>query len=210
MFDNRLCELSSCDDFAAFARSRCFRHLPDTEEYRNEIYQSLQAGGNFSGLNVSQMPFLNLDIPKSEFRCCRFSRSAFRQMNFRDCHFINCTFDFAVHEEVQFLDCSFVQCVLAGARLEAFQVRSCELVENNFNGCHLSNAVFDDCDLSRSRFIGAHFFETEITNCNVREAYFIDIVQNRLSFRMSNPEDAFMARPSANSGGELGYAPIHT
>jgi len=100
-------------------------------------------------------------------------------------------FDFIEADSSDFSGIDAQFCSFAGAGFLNISFENSELVHNNFNGIRARSCTFNNSSLYNSRFIMAHFTDTDFIDCDLKKAYFINTVENNVSWKFSNTQEAY-------------------
>lgn len=120
--------------------------INNPEEFNEFIKEN-----NNSGVDLSEIDFMNLEIKDIDFVNIDFSSSSFS-----DSHLLN----------VKFIDCDLTSTDFARAN-----VTECEFTNTVMNGADFSYAVVDYCNFNESDLAGAIFQETDLTNSDLTMSY---------------------------------------
>ena len=71
-------------------------------------------------------------------------------------------------------------------------------MNNNFNLSTIINCEYINSDLYISRFIGTFIENSIFEDCNLKRVNYTDYICNKVSFRLSNIEEAFFKRDHKN------------
>lgn len=144
-------------------------------EYENCVFKQC----DFSGINLSEIKFIDCEFIGSNLSLVNLVKTAFRDIRFKECkllglHFENCH-DFGL--SFSFENCQLDHSTFYRTKIKKTIFKDSQLREVDFTECDLTESVFDNCDLSN-----ANFDRTILEKVDFRSAfnYSIDPELNRI------------------------------
>lgn len=133
-------------------------------EYENCTFSNCDLGNT----DLAGFIFVDCEFIACNLSMARLSKTAFRQVHFKDCKMMGLRIDecnqFAL--ELSFSGCTLDHSSFYQLKLPKTKYIGCRLVETDFTSTDLSSAIFDNCDLS-----GATFDNTNLEKADLRTAY---------------------------------------
>lgn len=146
---------------------------------------------NFLHADLSDRVFTECIFDSCDVSMAKFTRTALRNVSFRDCKLLGLRFDhcneflFEVHLE----NCMLNHSSFYKRKMKKAVFKHCKLMEVDFTETDLTGALFDSCDLS-----GAIFDQTVLEKANLVTAYGYQV----------NPENNRIKKARFSSSGLAG------
>ncbi|MBN1518706.1 MAG: pentapeptide repeat-containing protein [Spirochaetales bacterium] len=197
MYSFKRCSAPGCEATVLSGSEFCASHHPDPKAYAEDTLTRLAGTHTIKNENLSGLMLEGADLSGKRFYACSFARSALKNVTFAGSLFRMCFFDFCQADSCDFSGVDAQFCSFAGARLFNASFENSELIHNNFNGLAAESCTFSFSNLYNSRFMMANFRSTDFVDCNLKNAWLIDTVENEVSWKYSNLQEAVRSMEDA-------------
>jgi fluoroquinolone resistance protein len=147
-----------------FDRADLVKNPLEKGEYEGCVFNNC----NFSEADLSGYVFADCLFSDSNLSLAKVSRTAFRNISFRNCKMLGIRIDTCLEFGISF---SFENCRLSHSSFCRKKIRNTifknvQLQETDFSECDLTGSLFENCDLTR-----AVFDHTNIEKADFRTSY---------------------------------------
>ena len=197
MFPFTLCKEPDCQAFAATGREYCYHHLPDVQKKAilDEVVGKLENSGKLSDLSLVNIEIRGIKERKgTKISGCNFSFSVFEDCDFSDGLIISSFFDYCIFSRCRFISCDIRYSVFAGSMFASSSITDSTVIHNNFMGIEAADSDFSSNDFYFSSFSLSKMQDTSLEDCNLKRTNFRAAMTKNVSFRYSNPEEAFFRK----------------
>lgn len=146
---------------------------------------------HFFNTNLSDVVFTDCVFDSCDLSMAKLTRTAFRNIRFRDCKLLGLRFDHCNEFlfEVHFENCILHHSSFYRRKIKKAVFNQCKLLEVDFTEADLTGVLFDSCDLT-----GAVFEQTILEKANLVSAFGYQI----------NPESNHIKKARFSSSGLAG------
>lgn len=195
MFSLKHCQSPGCNAYSFDGGDFCYHHSPDKDEKKKSVIDSLENAHAIRDLSVTAADFRNINIKQG----LRISG-----MNFSFCVFENCIFNETVLLSTFFDFCLFIHCsfkgvegryaVFSGSTFIECNINDSVIIHSNFMGIEAENSDFSGNDFYYSNFSLSRLVAVSLDDCNLKRTSFRSAMTKSVSFRYSNPEEAYFRK----------------
>lgn len=131
---------------------------------------------DFSGMDLSDVIFIECTFLECNFSNTILSRTSFRECFFLSCKLVGVRFDEGIPflQPPQFKNCDLKLASFVSMKLHSIHFERCKLTETDFTLADLTGAIFEESDLS-----GAIFQNTDMKNADLQTSYHYSIDPER-------------------------------
>ena len=195
MFSLKRCEHEGCDTYAFNGGRWCYHHSPDKTKIKEYVIRNFVSGPAVRDISITAADFREMDIAHRlkisgvnlafcVFDTCTFSETLIRSSFFDGCLFINCTFRGIDARYSAFATSTFKSCV----------INDSTVIHSNFMGIETEDCDFSSNDFYYSNFSLSRLLDTNLEDCNLKRTSFRSAITKNVSFRYSNPEEAYLRK----------------
>ncbi|HEY9122082.1 MAG TPA: pentapeptide repeat-containing protein [Brevefilum sp.] len=140
---------------------------------------------NFSGSNIQDESFVNLDLTKQLidkltltnciFTACHFTETIFTACLIENCRFINCDLSLMKMPQTHFKETKFKDCRMMGINwcLADWEARSLIIKKRvGFENCLLNHSIFSGLDLTETQFVQCKALHLDFEGANLTKTVF--------------------------------------
>lgn len=192
MFPLKRCSASGCNAYTFDGGEFCYHHSPAKENIRKGITNAMESAHALRDMSIVAADFRNIRM-----------RQGLRitGMNFSFCVFDNCVFDKTIMLSAFFDFCLFTRCsfigtegryaVFAGSTFAECEIADSVIIHSNFMGIEAENCSFSGNDFYYSNFSLSRLVNVSLDDCNLKRTSFRSAMTKGVTFRYSNPEEAY-------------------
>ncbi len=195
MFSLLRCKEPGCTAYTFSGGDYCYHHSPDKEKIKEGIIEKLRNAESFADVSIAAADFRNLTLRKG---------IKLSGVNFSFCVFDGCVFEDTVLLSVFFDFCLFTRCafkgidgrytVFSGSTFANSSINDSMVIHSNFMGIEAENCDFSGNDFYYSNFSLSRLISTSLDDCNLKRTSFRAAITKGVTFRYSNPEDAYFRK----------------
>ena len=197
MFPFTRCQEPGCQSFTCGSGRYCYHHSPPEEKDRclHSAVSCLESGGELSDLAMVNAEIRGLKTGKgAKIRSSAFSFSVFEDCEFFSSTIVSCFFDYCIFRHCTFSGMDIRYSVFAGSSFTLSRITDSTVIHNNFMGIDAVDSDFSGNDFYFSNFSLSRLIDTDIEDSNLKRTNFRDCITRSVSFRYSNPEEAFFRK----------------
>ena len=195
MFPFKRCIVPGCPAFAYGTSDHCYHHSPDKEAVLHDALTHLMDGSAFRDISLVNAEIRGIRLPAGkEILASNFSFTVFEDCVFENAKVIASFFDYCVFRRCTFISCDIRFSVFAGSTFIASSIKDSTAIHSNFMGMESSDCDFSSNDFYFSTFTLSKMQDTSLEDCNLKRANFRSCITKNVSFRYSNPEEAFFRK----------------
>ena len=195
MFSLKRCQYPECTAYAFDGGEFCYHHSPDKAEKKKEVLRLLTEGPALRDISIVAADFRGIAVRKGEritgvnfsfcvLDDCIFEESVLLSSFFDCCLFMHCTFHSIEARYTVFSGSTFVKCSLTDS----------VVIHSNFMGIEADSSDFSGNDFYYSNFSLSRIVNTSLDDCNLKRTSFRSSVTKGVTFRYSNPEEAYLRK----------------
>ena len=195
MFELKKCSYPGCPAYSFMGTDLCYHHTADKQRIHRLITEKLSEESEFRDIYVVAADFRGITVRKGS----RLSGSNFSFCVFEDCTFtgvsiIESFFDYCIFRRCSFISDDIRYSVFAGSVFIDCTINDSTVIHNSFMGIDAAGSDFSGNDFYFSNFSFAKIVDTSMEDCNLKRTNFRATIAKNVSFRYSNPEEAFFRR----------------
>ncbi len=196
MFSFRECSVPGCRTYVSLPYSVCYHHATDEQKRKIEkaLEEKLSNDQIIRDVTIIGGAFRDLKVEGKVLKASNFAFSVFMDCTFTETKIINCFFDFCI-----FIRCSFISSNIRYSVFSGSTIRNCRfnddvMIHSNFMGIDSIDSSYDQCDLYYSNFSMSKLIRTSFEDSNLKRVNYNACLTKDVSFRYSNPEEAFFSQ----------------
>lgn len=196
MFSLKKCAAPDCPAFVyKDTAGYCYHHSPDKETILSQLVRQLVEGSTVRDVSIVNAEVIGVRAGKG----CTIMASNFSFTVFEDCIFesaaiIESFFDYCIFRRCAFIGDDIRYSVFAGSSFIESRISDSTVIHNSFMGIDANDSDFSANDFYFSNFSLAKLVDTSMEDCNLKRTNFRAALTKNVSFRYSNPEEAFFRK----------------
>lgn len=195
MFSLKKCSMPGCHAFTYNGGDYCFHHSENKKELFQNAVRMLEKGNEFRNISMPAASFRNLEVHKSgKIIGSNFSFCVFENCTFEDISVYSVFFDFCVFRSCVFHSCDIRYAIFSGSTFTDTIITDTAAIYSNFMGINAENCDFSSNDFYYSNFSLSKLSDVSMDDCNLKRTSFRSCITKSVSFRYSNPEEAFFRK----------------
>lgn len=195
MFSLKKCIEPGCNAFTFDGHDYCFHHSENKEKLYSETVRMLTRSREFRNISIVAAPFRNQKVKKNmKIIGSNFSFGVFENCIFDSVSLYSVFFDYCVFRSCVFRNCDIRYAIFSGSSFTDTVISNSNAIYSNFMGINA-----EDCDFSLNDFYYTNFslsklVDTSLDDCNLKRTSFRSCITKGVTFRYSNPEEAFFRK----------------
>ena len=195
MFPFKHCIVPGCPAFTYKETDYCYHHSPDKAEILSEVTELLEKGGSIRDISLVNAEIRGIRTGKAlDIIASNFSFTVFEDCVFENARIIASFFDYCIFSRCRFISCDIRYSVFAGSMFASSSITDSTVIHNNFMGIEAADSDFSSNDFYFSSFSLSKMQDTSLEDCNLKRTNFRPCITKNVSFRYSNPEEAFFRK----------------
>ncbi len=195
MFSLERCSESGCRAYVFPGSSRCYRHSPDREHLRSGVEKRLKTESIIRDISIVGASFRSIrPISGARITGSNFSFCCFEDCDFSSLAIYASFFDFCIFHHCTFSSIDARYAVFSGSSFIDTEIHGSTIIHTNFMGIDAERCDFSSNDFYYSNFSLSRIVSTSMEDCNLKRTSFRSSITKGVSFRYSNPEEAYFRR----------------
>ena len=195
MFPFKHCIVPGCPAFTYKETDYCYHHSPDKAEILSEVTELLEKGGSIRDISLVNAEIRGVRTGKAlDIIASNFSFTVFEDCVFENARIIASFFDYCIFRRCAFIGDDIRYSVFAGSSFIDCRINDSTVIHNSFMGIDANNSDFSSNDFYFSNFSLSKLVDTSMEDCNLKRTNFRAAMTKNVSFRYSNPEEAFFRK----------------
>lgn len=195
MFPLTRCSAEGCPAFAYKDTGYCYHHNPDKEAILSGFISNLEKGNLIRDISIVNAEVRNVRAGKGLcILASNFSFTVFEDTAFDTSSIIESFFDYCIFRRCTFIGADIRYSVFAGSSFIDCRINDSTVIHNSFMGIDANNSDFSSNDFYFSNFSLSKLVDTSMEDCNLKRTNFRAAMTKNVSFRYSNPEEAFFRK----------------
>lgn len=193
MFSLKRCKAPECGAYTFSGGDWCFHHSPDRSRLKMETVRKLEEGGSLSDISIVAADFRGVTVkPGTKIVGVNFSFCIFDSCVFSNAAIYSVFFDYSVFINCRFISSDIRYAVFAGSSFISCSISDSTVIHSNFMGTEAEDCDFSGNDFYYSNFSLSRLVSTSMEDCNLKRTSFRSSITKNVSFRYSNPEEAYL------------------
>ena len=195
MFPLTKCSVPGCNAFTLRNTGYCFRHHPDQDAILSQFIGRLNSSAAIRDESIVNAEIRDVNVGKgASLVSSNFSFCVFEDCTFTGVSIIESFFDYCIFRRCSFISDDIRYSVFAGSVFIDCTINDSTVIHNSFMGIDAAGSDFSGNDFYFSNFSFAKIVDTSMEDCNLKRTNFRATIAKNVSFRYSNPEEAFFRR----------------
>ena len=198
MFSLRKCRKPGCPAYSFVGTDYCYHHSENKERIHRYVERKLTEENEYRDIYIAAADFRNLTIKKGmRIMGSNFSFCVFDGCIFEDVSMQSVFFDFSLFRNCIFRGDYIRYAVFSGSRFIDTRINDSTVIHSNFMGIDAESSDFSSNDFYFSNFSLSKLSNVSLEDCNLKRTSFRSCITKNVSFRYSNPEEAFFRSEEA-------------
>ena len=195
MFSLNKCASPGCPAFAYKDTGYCYHHNPEKEAILASLIKQLEEASTVRDVSIVNAEVIGVKAGKGgTIMASNFSFTVFEDCTFESMAIIESFFDYCIFSRCRFISCDIRYSVFAGSMFASSSITDSTVIHNNFMGIEAADSDFSSNDFYFSSFSLSKMQDTSLEDCNLKRTNFRSCITKNVSFRYSNPEEAFFRK----------------
>ena len=195
MFSLTRCKEPNCTAYTFSGGDYCYHHSPDRKKIKENVVAALCSGPCVNDISIASADFRNIKLRKGQrIIGANFSFCVFDNCIFDDTLILSSFFDFCLFTKCSFIHIDGRYAVFSGSTFADCTINDSVIIHSNFMGIETDNCDFSGNDFYYSNFSLSRIVGTSLDDCNLKRTSFRSAITKGVTFRYSNPEEAYFRK----------------
>ena len=195
MFSLNKCASPGCPAFAYKDTGYCYHHNPEKEAILASLIKQLEEASTVRDVSIVNAEVIGVKAGQGgTIMASNFSFTVFEDCTFESMAIIESFFDYCIFRRCAFIGDDIRYSVFAGSTFINCRINDSTVIHNSFMGIDTYDSDFSANDFYFSNFSLAKLVDTSLEDCNLKRTNFRAALTKNVSFRYSNPEEAFFRK----------------
>ena len=195
MFSLARCKNPGCTSYTFNGGDYCYHHSPDKDKIKRIVVSALKNNLLVRDFTIAAADFRNMTMRKGQrISGVNFSFCVFDNCRFENTQLLSTYFDFCLFNRCSFTAIDGRYSVFSGSTFINCSINDSMIIHSNFMGIETDSCDFSGNDFYYSNFSLSKLMNTSIEDCNLKRTSFRSSITKNVSFRFSNPEEAYFRK----------------